>query len=47
MKELSIVSSLREKRLEVTGILAGLERQADARRADLARIIQPRLTNVV
>jgi hypothetical protein len=38
MSELSIVSSLREKRLEVTGILEGLERQANARRADLAHL---------
>ena len=38
MSELSIVSSLREKRLEVAGILEGLERQVDARRADLAHL---------
>ena len=38
MNELSIVSSLREKRLEVTGILADLERQVNARRADLAHL---------
>ena len=38
MSELSIVSSLREKRLEVTEILEGLERQANARRADLAHL---------
>jgi hypothetical protein len=38
MSELSVVSSLREKRLEVTEILEGLERQADARRADLAHL---------
>jgi hypothetical protein len=38
MSALSIVSSLREKRLEVTGILEGLERQANARRADLAHL---------
>jgi hypothetical protein len=38
MSELSIVSSLREKRSEVAGILEGLERQVDARRADLAHL---------
>jgi len=38
MSELSIVSSLREKRLEMTGILEGLERQACERRADLAHL---------
>ena len=38
MRELSIVSSLREKRLEVTEMLEGLERQANARRADLAHL---------
>ena len=38
MSELPIVSSLREKRLEVTEILEGLERQANARRADLAHL---------
>ncbi len=34
----SVVSSLREKRLELIGILDGLERQANARRADLAHL---------
>ena len=38
MSELSIITSLREKRLEVTELLEGLERQADARRADLAHL---------
>ena len=38
MSEPSVISSLREKRLEVTGILEGLERQANARRADLAHL---------
>ena len=38
MSELSIVSSLREKRLEMTGILEALERQACERRADLAHL---------
>lgn len=38
MSELSIITSLREKRLEVTEMLEGLERQADARRADLAHL---------
>lgn len=38
MNELSIVSSLREKRIEMTGILEGLERQASERRADLAHL---------
>jgi len=38
MSELSVVSSLREKRMEMTGILEGLERQVDARRADLAHL---------
>ena len=38
MSELPIVSSLREKRLELAGILDGLERQANARRADLAHL---------
>jgi len=38
MSELPIVSSLREKRLELAGILDDLERQANARRADLAHL---------
>jgi hypothetical protein len=38
MSELSIVASLREKRLEMTGILEDLERQASARRVDLAHL---------
>jgi hypothetical protein len=38
MGEASVISSLREKRLEVAGILEGLERQANARRADLAHL---------
>jgi hypothetical protein len=38
MSEPSVISSLREKRLELTGILDGLERQANARRADLAHL---------
>jgi hypothetical protein len=38
MSELLIVSSLREKRLELAGILDDLERQANARRADLAHL---------
>ena len=38
MSKESIVSSLREKRLEMTGILEGLERQACERRADLAHL---------
>ena len=38
MSDPSVVSSLREKRLEVTEILEGLERQANARRADLAHL---------
>ena len=38
MRKLSIVSSLHEKRLELSGILDGLERQSNARRADLAHL---------
>ena len=38
MSELPIISSLREKRLEVAGILEDLERQVDARRVDLAHL---------
>jgi hypothetical protein len=38
MNEPSVISSLREKRLELTGIIDGLERQANARRADLAHL---------
>ena len=38
MSEPSVISSLREKRLELAGILDGLERQANARRADLAHL---------
>ena len=38
MSEPSVVSSLREKRLELSEILDGLERQANARRADLAHL---------
>lgn len=38
MSELPIVSSLHEKRLELAGILDDLERQANARRADLAHL---------
>jgi hypothetical protein len=38
MSEPSVISSLHEKRLELTGILDGLERQANARRADLAHL---------
>ena len=38
MSELPIVSLLREKRLEVTEILEGIERQTNARRADLAHL---------
>lgn len=38
MNEPSVVSSLREKRSELTEILDGLERQANARRSDLAHL---------
>ena len=38
MSEPSVISSLREKRVELTGILDGLECQANARRADLAHL---------
>jgi hypothetical protein len=38
MNEPSVISSLREKRLELTGIIDGLEHQANARRADLAHL---------
>ena len=38
MREASVISSLREKRLEVTGMLEGLERQVDACRVDLAHL---------
>lgn len=38
MSEASIISSLREKRLELAGMLDGLVRQVDARRADLAHL---------
>jgi len=38
MGEPSVISLLREKRLEVTEILEGLERVASARRADLAHL---------
>ena len=38
MSELSVVSSLRDKQLELAGILDGLEREAAARRADLAHL---------
>ena len=38
MSESSVISSLREKRSELTGILASLEREAAARRADLEHL---------
>ena len=38
MSESSVISSLREKRLELTGILESLEREANARRADLEHL---------
>jgi hypothetical protein len=38
MNEPSVVSSLREKRLELSEILDGLEHRVDARRADLAQL---------
>ena len=38
MSEPSVISSLREKRLEVAGFLDGLERQANERRADQAHL---------
>jgi hypothetical protein len=38
MNEPSVISSLREKRLELTEILDGLEHQVNARRADLAHL---------
>jgi hypothetical protein len=38
MSDPSVVLSLREKRLELTEILGGLERQANAHRADLAHL---------
>jgi hypothetical protein len=38
MSDPSVISSLREKRLEVARILDDLERQSNARRADLAHL---------
>jgi hypothetical protein len=38
MSESSVISSLREKRSELTGILESLEREAAARRADLEHL---------
>ncbi|HEY5305718.1 MAG TPA: hypothetical protein VIJ52_03495, partial [Pseudolabrys sp.] len=38
MSDPSVISPLREKRLELAGLLDGLERQANERRADLAHL---------